>query len=435
MPKRHSYTVQFKLSVIKRAEELNNNRKAAEEFNINEKSVRQWRKVKSELSNMNPNKRANRCKKIKWPCLEVDLKNWLIEKRGKNEAVSTVAIRNQAKRMALQKNITDFKGGFSWIFKFMKRNKLSVRTRTTVGQQLPDNWEELLNNFNHFVDKEIQEHNISPKDIINMDEIPMSFDIPPTRTVAETGSKTVKITTTGNERNHFTVVLACAANGVKLRPMIIFKRVTKPRENIPNEIFLYYNKKGWMDTNLMKLWVENCLRRRPGSFFTKKSLLVLDSMAAHREKSVQELINKVGYNIAVIPGGLTKKLQPLDIAVNHSFKCHVRAEWANWMTSGNHTFTASGHQRRATYNEVCNWVINAWNKITSQTIINGFRKANICFSHSEVQSDSDSSFDDEDFSNNISYMNISESELQNLIDNTHVDDNSNDHFEGFDESD
>ena len=35
--------------------------------------------------------------------------------------------------------------------------------------------------------------------------------------------------------------------------------------------------------------------------------------------------------MAVIPGGLTKKLQPLDIAVNKPFKDQLRAKWENWM--------------------------------------------------------------------------------------------------------
>src|SRR6218665_1805314 len=47
------------------------------------------------------------------------------------------------------------------------------------------------------------------------------------------------------------------------------------------------------------------------------------------------------------------------------------------MTSGKHTFTPAGQQRHATYVEVCNWVIRAWDKVKSTTIVNGFRKCGI----------------------------------------------------------
>ena len=91
------------------------------------------------------------------------------------------------------------------------------------------------------------------------------------RTVDETGVNTVPITTTGNEKTHFTVVLACSETGKKLKPLVIFKRKTLPKENKTTT--------------------------------------------------------------AVIPGGLTKVLQPLDISVNCSFKAKIREQWEKWRES------------------------------------------------------------------------------------------------------
>ena len=72
----------------------------------------------------------------------------------------------------------------------------------------------------------------SLQQIGNMDETPMNFDMPPSRTVNTAGEKSILIKTTGNEKNHFTVVLACLANGTKLKPKIMFKRKTMPKEDI-----------------------------------------------------------------------------------------------------------------------------------------------------------------------------------------------------------
>ena len=55
----------------------------------------------------------------------------------------------------------------------------------------------------------------------NMDETPMTFDLPSTRTVSAVGGKIVLIETTGHEKTQFTVVLACMADGTKL-PFVIF---------------------------------------------------------------------------------------------------------------------------------------------------------------------------------------------------------------------
>ena len=62
----------------------------------------------------------------------------------------------------------------------------------------------------------------SHSQIINMDETPLSFDSPANRTVEETVSRSISVFTTGHERTLFECVLACAANGDKLKPMIIF---------------------------------------------------------------------------------------------------------------------------------------------------------------------------------------------------------------------
>ena len=89
----------------------------------------------------------------------------------------------------------------------------------------------------------------------NMDETPLNFDMPPNRTVHAVGDKTVVIKTSGNEKNHFTVVLGCMADGTKLMPMIIFKRKGMPKEPIPAGVLVHVHEKGWMDEAGMKLWV------------------------------------------------------------------------------------------------------------------------------------------------------------------------------------
>ena len=67
----------------------------------------------------------------------------------------------------------------------------------------------------------------------NMDEISMNFDMPATHTVRPTGEKTVIMKTTGNEKNHFNVVLACLVNGSKLNPFLA-ENNAKRAYSIPN---------------------------------------------------------------------------------------------------------------------------------------------------------------------------------------------------------
>ncbi|GBB84679.1 hypothetical protein RclHR1_11250006 [Rhizophagus clarus] len=49
-------------------------------------------------------------------------------------------------------------------------------------------------------------------------------------------------------------------------------------------------------------------------------MLVLDSLRGHIVNSVKNRLVEKNTNMAVIPGGCTSKLQPLDVATNKSFK-------------------------------------------------------------------------------------------------------------------
>ena len=138
-----------------------------------------------------------------------------------------------------------------------------------------------------------------------MDETPVWFDMPLARTVNPRGEKNVSVTTTGHEKSPFTVVLSCLADGTKLKPMIIFKRKTQPKEKFPPGVVVHHHPKGWMDEDGMKLWIEKVWRLRPGGLLRKRSLLVWDSFRAHLVNPVKRALRQTNTDIAVIPGRLT----------------------------------------------------------------------------------------------------------------------------------
>lgn len=175
----------------------------------------------------------------------------------------------------------------------------------------------------------------------------------------------------------FTCVLSCSANGEKLKPLIIFKRKTVPKENFPPGVVIRVNEKGWMCEEVMLAWIEEVWRKRRGAFFKPCGLLIMDSMRAHLLESVKIASGKAGATLAVIPGGLTKKLQPLDITVNKCFKSEMRRMWEEWMSEGLHSYTKTGKMRRATYSDVAGWVDASWKSIKNTTVVSGFTEAGI----------------------------------------------------------
>ena len=382
-------------AAIERAEETGN-RKAAFELGINECMVRKWRKQKAELSACKKTRKAFRTCPARWPKLEEELAEWVQIQRADGRGLSTVQVRLKAIEIAKEKGIDGFTGGVAWCYRFMKRHNLSVRAKTTLCQQVPDDLTEKLQLFRNFVAEQISENLIGPDFIVNMDEVPLSFDMPLTRTINTKGESSVPIKTTGHEKSNFTVVMSCTASGIKLPPMVIFKRKTMPKDKFPAGIVVHVNPKGWMDESTMKKWLAECFAKRPGGFFRRsKTLLIFDSMRAHITEGVKQAIKSTNAILAVIPGGTTKLIQPLDIGINRSFKANLCQLWEQWMTEGEHSFTKTGRLRRATLTEVCSWIMQAWDRVPVRVIINAFRKPETIADDTaeEHTSDSDSEGD------------------------------------------
>ena len=104
-------------------------------------------------------------------------------------------------------------------------------------------------------------------------------------------------------------------------------------------------------------------------FNASPSLLICDSMRAHLTADVKNMVKQMNAVLAVIPGGLTKELQPLDIGVNRPFKVRLRAAWERWVTDRDHSFTKSGRRHRASYATVCGWIVDAWVNVSAGTVV------------------------------------------------------------------
>ena len=205
----------------------------------------------------------------------------------------------------------------------------------------------------------------------NADQTPLTFDLPINRTVDFVGNSSVTIKTTGSEKNRFTVMLACTADGTKLPPYVIFKRKTLLKEKFPPGLIVRVQEKGWMDEPLTLDWicsVWGTLNR--GTW----KMLVLDSFCAHHTAKAKAALKAVNTDLVIIPGGLTSMLQPLNMSINKPFKSAIHKLWNEWMMSRQHTFTATGRQRRVDLVTICQWILTAWEQISISCITNRFKK-------------------------------------------------------------
>ena len=168
---------------------------------------------------------------------------------------------------------------------------------------------------------------------------------------------------------------------------------------MPPGIIVWFQTNGWMDTSLMQRYVDYLNDIRVKNRTRENSaMLVYDSFRGHLEDSIKEKFRENGVYLAVIPGGLTSKCQPLDVSINKPFKDNLRKEWHSWMAGGGAGETVSGNLRRASLSDVCLWVKRSWEGISTDIIVKSFKTCNISndLDSADISDDDDINDDHDD---------------------------------------
>ena len=271
-----SYTISFKLEVVEFAENRSITA-AAQKYNVDRRSVRDWKKKKNELQELS--RSVNIKKRIRLGSggrkplsekMEEILLEWIIERRSKMLRVSRKIIRKKAviiygdfKRIDPDRFDEKFEATNGWLFKFMKRHNLSLRRKTSVAQKDPDILIAKIVSYILRVRRLRIKYSYQPSDIIAIDETPVWADMVSNTTVDIVGKKIISMKTTGHEKCRVTAGLAAKANGTKLKPFIVFKGgkrdVEKLKKEYGNKCVIASSTNGWMDTDLTLSWVNTVL--------------------------------------------------------------------------------------------------------------------------------------------------------------------------------
>lgn len=137
---RASYTAREKLAAIAYAK-AHRNRADGQEFNTNEKNVREWHRQKDSLMKVNKACQANRGKGAHYPALEKKLLEFVTDRRGQGVGVSTIEIHMEAMKITREDAaMVNFKASQKWVYRFLRKNRLSIRHKTHIAQKLPEDF-------------------------------------------------------------------------------------------------------------------------------------------------------------------------------------------------------------------------------------------------------------------------------------------------------
>ena len=129
-----------------------------------------------------------------------------------------------------------------------------------------------------------------------------------------------------------------------------------------------------MNEELTKDWISRAWELLS---FTQ-CLLVWDAYKCHMTDTVTSHAKKTANtDVSIIPGGLTRHLQPADVSWNKPFKQAYKALYSEWMATGEKSYTAAGNMRAPDKALCLRWVKEAWNSVTTEVVIKSFRVCGI----------------------------------------------------------
>jgi hypothetical protein len=105
---------------------------------------------------------------------------WIFTMRRRGLRVSRKMIRVKAQEVFAEVEDTTravFKASRGWLDRFMKRNGLSVRRRTTVAQKTPEMMTEKMVSFIRYMERARAKTKVEPSEVYAMDETAVWFDM------------------------------------------------------------------------------------------------------------------------------------------------------------------------------------------------------------------------------------------------------------------
>lgn len=277
--------------------------------------------------------------------------------------------------------------GKDWLYAFLQRNpRISLRNpeQTSLARAKGFN-RDAVNKFFDLLENVLKTHQISPKDIYNVDETGITT-VPnkPSRILAMRGKKQVGALSSSERGTLVTAETCVNAAGNFMPTMFVFPR---KRENpalmddaLPGS-FAYYHETGWITTDSFLVWFKQFIEfsnPKPD----KPVLLLLDGHRAH-SKSIA-LINAAREKNVILlcfPPHTSHRLQPLDVSFMAPLSVYYEQEVRKWLI--NHP------GRVVTIAQVAKLYSSAFQRAASvQTAVKGFEKSGICPFNRDVFPDS-----------------------------------------------
>ncbi|KAF0691688.1 Aste57867_17136 [Aphanomyces stellatus] len=206
------------------------------------------------------------------------------------------------------------------------------------------------------------------RDIVNVDETAVYYDMPPRRIWCPIGED-ASSDTSEKHSHRLTAVLGVCADGTKLPILFIVRG--KPGGPVETEELPTYpaghiyavQETAWMDEDIWIFYLKELLKFELGG----PTALLVDNLAAHASLKSRRTVDEDLYSfLAPLPPNTTSVCQPLDVGVMGPLKAKLCAKWLL------ETPVVTPAEKRL---KMIERTISAWDEISESAVMKSFVKA------------------------------------------------------------
>lgn len=345
----------------------------AKKFAVSTSQVSRLVKGKVEIlqqfeNNGNPNRKRQRAGKNEEVGNALFL--WFRQKLSQGARISGPMLKQKAADLAAAEG-TDFMPSDGWLSRWKARH--NVVFKKEEGERQDSDWSAALDWKRKILPQILDSY--SPNDIFNADESGLFF-----RDFPEKGHclKGEELAGSKKAKDRITALLCANMSGSERRPLLIIGNSKQPCcfPKDLNRLPVDYasSKKAWMTGQLFQQWLQKwdkSLRTR-----NRHICLLVDNCSAHPSD-----IRLTNINLKFLPFNTTSVMQPMGMGVIKNWKAHYKSRLNRRMITAldaDPEKKAKDVSKSITLLDVLYLAKESWNAVSSQTILNCFRKGGFC---------------------------------------------------------
>lgn len=255
---------------------------------------------------------------------------WVLSMREQQLPITESKLLHKAAALKKRGAFGDsFRVSYDWAVSFMLHHRLGVRTvgeAATLAQSLPLPLQAKMKAFRGFTQKVIKSGELPERSVAAMDELCLFLDL----SLLQDGSRCSEALGLSGSLPLVTVYLSVLADGTLLPSLVLAN--TRPADKVlPEFVRLAAGPESLTVGEAMDLWTNKVWHQHVASpTLPRKSVLVLDRHRGHLGDAFLTSVGELGTLPALIPGGCSSHLQPLEVCMKPVLQRLLLSRWAKF---------------------------------------------------------------------------------------------------------